>query len=212
MIAHPEPGVVAAACSLRGSRVPRAVALASVLCFGTACVQSESIDPMMVQQKYRAYARNDFFLDGRAMRTPPPNTIPRERTVGPPELTTGANAKGEPVTVIPVPVTRALLETGRGKFNIICATCHGLAGDGNSLVATQMSLRPPPSLHSAHSVGHYYQVITAGYGLMAGYAAELSVEERWAVIAYLRALQRSQDARLADAPPDVRARLQKESP
>jgi mono/diheme cytochrome c family protein len=196
------------------ARLPRATALSCALLFAAGCVQSESIDPMMVQQKYRAYARNDFFLDGRAMRTPPPNTIPRERTVGQPELTTGATAKGVRVTAIPVPVTRELLETGRGKFNIHCAVCHGLAGDGNSLVATQMSLRPPPSLHdrAALSVGHYYEVITAGYGLMPGYAAELSVEERWAVIAYVRALQRSQNARLADAPPDVRASLQKESP
>lgn len=197
------------------SRVLRpALALACALVSLAGCVQSESIDPMMVQPKYKAYARNDFFLDGRAMRTPPANTIPRERTVGRPELTTGADKKGNRVTAIPVPVTRKLLETGRGKFNIHCAICHGLAGDGNSLVATQMSLRPPPSLHERASqpVGHTFEVITAGYGLMPGYAAELSIEERWAVVAYLRALQRSQDARLADAPPDARERLQKESP
>jgi mono/diheme cytochrome c family protein len=208
MTAQQKPSAGPAAC------LSRAAALSGALLLSAGCVQSESIDPMMVQPKYRAYARNDFFLDGRAMRTPPPNTIPRERTVGQPELTTGANAKGVRVTAIPVPVTRELLETGRGKFNIHCAVCHGLAGDGNSLIATQMSLRPPPNLHerAALSVGHYYEVITAGYGLMPGYAAELSVEERWAVIAYLRALQRSQNARLADAPPDARASLQKELP
>ncbi|GAC1597520.1 MAG: cytochrome c [Myxococcales bacterium] len=182
--------------------------------FSAACGDTTLFDPMERQPKYKAYGRNDFFLDGRAMRTPPANTIPRERTVGRPELTTGADAKGTRVTSIPLPVTRALLETGRGKYNIHCAICHGLAGDGNSLVASQMSLRPPPSLHerASQSVGHYFEVVSAGYGLMSGYAAELSIEERWAVIAYVRALQRSQDARLADAPPDVRARLQKETP
>jgi mono/diheme cytochrome c family protein len=77
-----------------------------------------------------------------------------------------------------------------------------------------MSLRPPPDLHELRemTVGHYFQVITQGYGLMPGYVPQLSVEERWAVIAYLRALQLSQNAPLALAPPDERARLQREQP
>jgi mono/diheme cytochrome c family protein len=191
-----------------------AVVLGAFAMLGSGCVQSESIDPMMVQPKYKAYSRNDFFLDGRAMRTPPANTIPRERTIGNLALTTGADEKGTRVTAIPVAVTHDLLETGRNKFNIHCAVCHGLLGDGNSLVATQMSLRPPPNLHerTAQPVGHTYEVIANGYGLMPSYAAELSVDERWAVVAYVKALQRSQAARLADAPAEARARLEKESP
>ena len=178
------------------------------------CVQSEAIDPMMTQPKYVAYSRNDFFVDGRAMRTPPANTIPRERIIGNLALTTGSDEKGTRVTVIPLPLTHELLLTGQDKFNIYCAVCHGLQGDGNSLVATQMSLRPPPNLHlrASQPVGHTYEVIANGYGLMPAYAAELTVDERWAVVAYVRALQRSQNATLADAPAPVRAELSKEAP
>lgn len=181
---------------------------------GLGCVQSESIDPMMVQPKHKAYARNDFFVDGRAMRTPPPNTIPRERAVGNLVLTTGADEQGKRATTIPIQLTREVLARGQNRFNIYCAICHGAAGDGNSLVASQMSLRPPPNLHERASqpVGHTYEVIANGYGLMPSYAAELSVEDRWAVVAYVRALQRSQAAKLDDAPAAVRAELSKESP
>jgi mono/diheme cytochrome c family protein len=185
-----------------------------VASLAAGCVQSESIDPMMLQPKYKAYARNDFYLDGRAMRVPPANTIPRERVVGNLALTTGTDDQGKILTAIPVKLTHVLLLRGQAKFNIYCAICHGLAGDGKSLVASQMSLRPPPSLHERASqpVGHTYEVIANGYGLMPSYAADLTVEDRWAVVAYVRALQRSQAAKLSDAPPAVRRELSKESP
>ena len=107
-----------------------------------------------------------------------------------------------------------MLQTGRKRFEIICATCHGLVGDGRSLVARNMSLRPPPSLHdyASRPDGYIYQVITRGFGLMPSYSAELPVEERWAVVAYVRALQLSQRSNLAASPPAVRARLQGEAP
>ena len=91
--------------------------------------------------------------------------------------------------------------------------CHGLVGDGVSPVATQMSLRPPPSLHKLHnpSPAHIYQVISEGFGLMPSYAAQLDVRERWAVVAYVQALRMSQSATVADAPPDIREKLAKES-
>ncbi|GAC1664346.1 MAG: cytochrome c [Steroidobacteraceae bacterium] len=190
--------------------------LPALLAFALAagCVQSESIDPMMVQPKYKAYARSDFFADGRAMRVPPANTIPRERVVGNLALTTGIDEQGKRLTKIPLKLTHELLARGQAKFDIYCAICHGEAGDGNSLVASQMSLRPPPSLHERASqpVGHTYEVIANGYGLMPSYSAELSVEDRWAVVAYVRALQRSQAAKLSDAPVTVRSDLSKESP
>ena len=185
-----------------------------VASLAAGCVQSESIDPMMLQPKYKAYARNDFYLDGRAMRVPPANTIPRERVVGNLALTTGTDDQGKILTAIPVKLTHELLSRGQAKFNIYCAICHGLAGDGKSLVASQMALRPPPSLHERASqpVGHTYEVIANGYGLMPSYAADLTVEDRWAVVAYVRALQRSQAAKLSDAPAPVRAELSKEAP
>ena len=95
-----------------------------------------------------------------------------------------------------------------------CGTCHGPLGDGDSIVATQMSLRPPPSLHNYanRAPGYIFEVATHGFGMMASYAAELSVEERWAVVAYVRALQVSQNVPVTDLPPDLRRKLDQEAP
>jgi mono/diheme cytochrome c family protein len=183
-----------------------------LLALSSACsLSTSSIDPLEEQPKYRAFTANPFFDDGRAMRTPPAGTIPREKIVERPEYTTGKDASGAELTSIPVPVTREIMATGRKQFEIRCAICHGLLGDGVSLVGAKMSLRPPPLLvPKPHLPGHVFSVITGGYGLMGSYAAELTVEERWAVVAYLQALNRSQSARLADAPADVRALLERE--
>ena len=118
------------------------------------------------------------------------------------------------MTAIPIAVTSELMALGRKKFDIHCAPCHGLLGDGVSLIATQMSLRPPPSLHklSNNGTAHIFQVISLGYGLMPSYAAELDAQDRWAVVAYLRALQRSQAATLAEAPADIQQKLREEKP
>ena len=102
-------------------------------------------------------------------------------------------------------MTRKLLDTGRKRYDITCGTCHGPLGDGDSIVARQMALRPPPSLHRYvdRPAGYIYEVITKGFGMMASYAAELTVEERWAVVAYVRALQLSQSTPAVELPPDV---------
>jgi Cytochrome C oxidase, cbb3-type, subunit III len=190
----------------------RACAIAAVALLA-ACGEETIFDPMERQPKARAYAANPFFEDGRAMRQPPPGTVPRERVVHDPALTRGT-VDGKDVTEFPLPLTRAVLDLGHRKFDIYCATCHGLVGDGRSPVAANMSLRLPPNLHdrAGMPVGHYYQVVTNGFGLMPGYSAELDVQERWAVVAYLRALQLSQRAPLALAPPAERERLSKERP
>ena len=189
----------------------RSAAIAACCTLAAACADTTIVDPMERQPKGRAFAINPFFEDGRAMRTPPAGTVPRERIVQNPALTQGRVGEND-VTEFPIALTRALLETGHRKFDIYCATCHGLVGDGRSPVAANMSLRLPPNLHERRgmAVGHYYQVIANGFGLMPGYAAELTVQERWAVVAYLRALQISQNAPLALAPPDVREKLSRE--
>jgi hypothetical protein len=180
------------------------------------------LDPMADRQpRARAYKESVFFSDGLSMWAAPEGTVPRERITMKPVLTTGREgetgqiaANGERVPsfarAIPLPVTRKLLDLGRKRFDITCATCHGPVGDGNSIVATQMSLRPPPSLHKYNEKppGYIFEVITKGFGLMASYAAELTIEERWAVVAYVRALQVSQAAPLDRAPPDERSRLE----
>jgi cbb3-type cytochrome c oxidase subunit III len=200
-----------------------AVQALTVLSLGLTTVACDEniLDPMADRQlKAQRYKESDFYADGLTMRAPPEGTVPRERTTLNPRLTTGRDPDGpmqsnmEPVphyvTSVPIPVSRKLLELGRKRFNITCATCHGPLGDGVSIVASQMALRPPPSLHNYinRPAGYIYEVITKGFGLMASYAAELTVEERWAVVEYIRALQLSQNTPAAALPPDIRARLE----
>jgi hypothetical protein len=189
----------------------------------SACIDENILDPMADSQpRAGRYKESNFYDDGLTMRAPPAGTVPRERITQNAPLTTGRLAdgpiqpNGEPlpryVTTIPIPVTRKLLELGRKRFNITCATCHGPVGDGDSIVARQMSLSPPPSLHKPKYVekpsGYFFEVASKGFGMMASYAAELTVEERWAVVAYLRALQLSQQGVSADQiPPEERQKL-----
>jgi mono/diheme cytochrome c family protein len=172
----------------------------------------EALDPMITQQKVKPYRESDFWPDHVSMRAPRPGTVSREEVLAP-EVATGRGPGGEPLARIPVPVDRALLERGRQRFDIACAACHGWLGDGVSLVARNMSLRPPPSLHlrPQQPDGWYFQVISQGFGVMPSYASMLTVEDRWAVVAYVRALQLSQATRLADLPPAERARLEREA-
>lgn len=182
--------------------------LAMVVVLGGACT-NEELQRMVEQPKYLPYRGNDFFEDGRAMRTPPPGTVPREARPADPALEPRM-ANGHYVDRIPIPVTSALLKTGKKHFDITCAACHGLLGDGNSIVASKMSLRRPPSFHHMQdrADGSFFEVITQGYGVMASYSTLIpAVEDRWAVVAYIRALQLSQSARLEDAPPAVQATL-----
>lgn len=196
----------------------------------TAGCDEDLINPMAARQpKVLAYAPSGFYDDGLAMREPPVGTVPRERVVLNPGLTTGkvaaagktngAAPAGVPgaapaneayLTTFPIKVDRPLLELGRKRYDITCGACHGPVGDGDSMVARQMSLRPPPSLHlyTDRPPGYIYEVITNGFGMMASYAAELPVRERWAVVAYVRALQLSQAAPVDVVPPDQRAKLQ----
>jgi mono/diheme cytochrome c family protein len=184
----------------------RRLALLVPLLALTACPR---LDPMQRQAKYKAYQANAFYADGLAMRQPPAGTIP----YGPrpePAVLTGVGPNGRPVALMPVAATAELLARGRARFDVTCAVCHGLLGDGESQVALNMSLRRPPSLHEYRQVtdGHLYQVITDGFGLMPSYGAYLSVDDRWAIVAYVRALQLSQHAAVDELPPDARQRVQ----
>jgi len=188
----------------------RAFLLGTLLAAG--CGYTTLFDPMERQPKAKPFAASAQFEDGRAMRQPPAGTVPRERQTMHPEITLGRTRDGKTVSEIPVAVTRELLEEGRGKFDIHCAVCHGLLGDGVSLVSTQMSLRPPANLQTLRDAGpgRIFMVMTEGFGMMASYAPQLTAQERWAVVAYVEALRRSQSATLAMAPPDVQKRLQQE--
>lgn len=173
------------------------------------------LERMINQEKYESYEATPYFPDRRVMRTPPEGTVPRERIVGEPLLTRGW-AEGEYLKELPMPLTRELLDRGQDRFDIFCAACHGLLGDGISQVAENMTLRKPPSLLTQRiremPPGRIYYVIAEGYGLMPSYAEELSLEDRWAVVAYLRALQLSQGVPLADLPARLREEARRELP
>ncbi len=180
----------------------------------TVCgCDTDWIDPMERQKRYEPYQANPMFPDDRAMRPLTHGTIAREQPIGPTAFRTGL-LNNTYVTQIPMPLTADTLARGRKQFEITCAACHGLAGDGRSVVATKMALRPPPSLVTApiarYAPGRVFQVVSLGYGLMAPYATELSVSDRWAVVAYWQVLA-SRDVPVDQAPPDVRERLQRDA-
>lgn len=162
------------------------------------------------QPKYKALAASRFFADGKAARTPVKGTVARGYLHADEALYSG-RVHGQPVTEFPVPVTRLLVERGRERYTIFCSPCHGALGDGLGMVVRR-GFRQPPSFHLDRlrqaPPGHYFDVITNGFGAMASYASRVPPEDRWAIIAYVRALQLSQRARLEDVPPEERKKLE----
>src|SRR5262245_34538056 len=160
----------------------------SLLLSSAACedagLPGPNLERMIEQERYQPYDASDLFEDGRAMRSPPDNTVPRGLVLDP-AIADGIE-DGVYVTRIPVPVTNARLGRGQKRFEITCAACHGVAGDGDSWVARKMELRKPPTLLGpkvrALPDGRIYHVIEAGYGLMRSYAEDLDEEDRWAVV------------------------------
>lgn len=178
---------------------------------GLRCISSEDIDPLENQPRYGPYTENTFFADTRAMRPPPEGAVPREIVPRTSPFATGGTPDGGLLDTIPLPISAELLREGRTQFEITCAACHGLLGDGASVVASQMALRPPPSLLSdkvrSFPVGRIFRVATEGYGFMPGYRDQIPDRLRWAVVAYVRALELSQSAPLSTAPNDAQKRL-----
>ena len=155
---------------------------------------NDAFERMVNQPKYNSYAPSEFYTDGRAMQPPPDETIPRESFLGDPKLTDGLDGK-DYVKNFPVQLSLALLRRGRNRFDIYCAPCHGVLGDGDTPVADKMQLRKPPSLREERLIGlvpgQIYHVVHEGYGLMPAYDGQLSLNDRWAVVAYVKALQLS---------------------
>jgi mono/diheme cytochrome c family protein len=180
---------------------------------GSACRGSKSADPpihlnpnMDHQARYNPQSANPFFQDGRAMRPPVPGTLARGELEENPVVTTGL-AGGAPAVTLPVPLTRELLLRGKERYAIFCSACHGGSGDGQSLVASRGMQVPPPSYYTdrllAMPVGEIYRVITYGVRAMPPLRQLLPTQDRWAVAAFVRVLQRSRNATLADVPPEV---------
>jgi cytochrome c len=119
------------------------------------------------------------------------------------------------MTVIPVAVTKAVLERGEERYNIFCAPCHDAVGNGSGMIV-QRGFRQPPSLHIPRlrdaPIGHFYDVMSNGFGLSPDFSSQVSPEDRWAIAAYIRALQLSQHAPVADVPADERRELEAKGP
>jgi hypothetical protein len=151
-----------------------------------------------------------FFRDGAASRRPPAHTVARGDARLDEFFYTGKTG-GKLVNEFPMPVTRAVLERGQERFDIYCSVCHGRLGDGHGMIV-QRGFPTPPSFHEerlrAVPLGHFYEVITNGFGLMYSYAARVAPADRWAIAAYIRALQLSQHAALTDAAAPDRAKLE----
>jgi len=161
-----------------------------------------SLERMLEQDRYDAYEEGAFFADGKVLQPPPRAALAYVQKPLDEAVATGQTS-GQFVDAIPVPVTRALVVEGRRKFETFCSACHGVLGDGKSVVARYMPRRPrslhEPSVRALRD-GEIYSVISNGYGLMPPYAAELAPLERWSVVAYVRALERSQNAELDEMP------------
>ncbi|MFW5955442.1 MAG: c-type cytochrome [Rhodothermales bacterium] len=168
---------------------------------------------MDYQPRYWAMGESAFFEDRRMMRSPVPGTIARGLLREDSDFFFGRGADGAYVSSIPIPVTMDVLQRGRERYDIFCSMCHGYSGDGRGIIMTgQYGYTPAPSFHDdrlrQESDGYFYDVVTNGVRSMPGYGTQIAVADRWAIVAYMRALQRSQDADLQDVPEEMRSTLQ----
>lgn len=160
---------------------------------------------MWRQPKAKPLQASDFFPDGMASRPLVAHTIARGQLREDDAYYTGISS-GKLVDVFPFPMTRADIRRGQERFNIYCSPCHGRLGDGKGMIAQRgLSLvREPASYHTERlrkmPVGHFYDVITNGFGIMYSYAQRVDPDDRWRIAAYIRALQLSQHATRADLP------------
>ena len=165
---------------------------------------------MYSQPRNEDQGQSDFFADGSDMRTPPEGTVARGFLNEDAVYFTGKDEKGNLVKKIPVPVTPELLRRGQERFNIFCSPCHSRLGDGQGMVVKR-GMVPPPTFHDDRlrdtADAHIFDVITNGVRNMPAYKSQVPVSDRWAIVAYFRALQRSHYATSADLTADERAKL-----
>ncbi|HEV7223035.1 MAG TPA: cytochrome c [Pirellulales bacterium] len=177
-----------------------------------ACLTSTGCDmlDMYDEPRYEPLEASEFFADGGSSRQLVEGTIPRGWLREDEALYTG-KLNGEFVSKLPLPVNRKLFERGRERFNIYCSVCHGRTGDGDGMIVRRGFRRPPSLVRTERLLnapaGHFFDVMTRGFRAMPSYANRVEPEDRWAIVAYLRALQLGQNARIDDVPEEARAEL-----
>ena len=172
-----------------------------ILLMASGCRQD-----MHNQPRFKPLARSDFYADLRSSRTPVDGTVARGDLRADTYFNTGmlpgTNNAGD---YMPFPVTLEVLARGRERFNVYCSPCHSRLGDGQGIVPSRGFARRPPSFHDERlrkvPLGYFFDVITHGFGMMQDYAAQITPEDRWKIVAYIKALQLSQHATPADIPP-----------
>ncbi len=157
---------------------------------------------MHMQPYYRPLAKTDFFADGRSARNPVDGTVARGDLREDSYLYSG-KIGGNPGDYMPFPVNVEVMNRGQDRFNVYCTPCHGRVGDGNGFIPSR-GLKRPPSYHIERlrkaPLGYFFDVMTNGFGVMQDYSAQVAPQDRWAIAAYIRALQLSQNAPAADLP------------
>ena len=184
---------------------PRSVILTGACLVLCACRQD-----MHDQPRYKPLAETDFFGDGRAARPTPAGTVARGQLRLDSARYTGKHGT-EDVDTFPFAITREDLLRGRQRFEIYCAPCHGRVGDGTGMIVRR-GFRKAGNYHEDRllraPVGHFFDVVTNGYGAMPSYASRVDVDDRWRIIAYIRVLQLSQNATVEDVPTANREELE----
>ena len=194
----------------RSAVLLRAVALAAACGALAACRQDMHDAP-----RYEPLEASSFFTNGQSARMPVANTVSRDPLADDDELFYTGKIDGAVANVFPMAVTAGVLARGQDRYNIFCAPCHGRTGKGDGMVV-QRGMRQPPSfmeerLRNAAS-GYFFDVMTHGFGAMQDYAAQITPQDRWAIVAYERALQFSQHAAVGDVPDARRADLDQPVP
>ena len=188
---------------LNKSRLITAVFLSLL---GAGCSRLDMQD----QPKYKPQRPSDFFADGRSGRPELDGTIARGELHEDAAFYDGKDAAGKDIADFPIAIDKAVLQRGQQRYDIYCSPCHGRLGNGMGMIV-QRGFKQPPSYHIDRlrnaPVGHFYDVITNGYGAMLNYAQQIQVRDRWAIVAYIRALQYSQNANVNDLPTEARAQL-----
>ena len=189
-------------------RLRRIVLMALAMLTTAACTQN-----MATQPRYDPLEASDFFPDSSSARPLPIGTISRDYVMKTEFGETGMIG-GKPADRFPFPITAEVMRRGQQRYNIYCSPCHDYVGTGNGMAARRGFRRMPASFHTEDMrmspPGHFFDVMTNGFGSMPPYANQIAARDRWAITAYIRALQLSQWTTLDSVPEDERRRLEQE--